>query len=148
MATTGIFNGSQYTVMFETDNTTPVVADHVTDLSVSVSTETRDTTSKNNGGFRALLPGLKTLTVNFTAFYAGDATNGYDQLMVDFLAGAKQDVKVVSYDFDNNTEVAGDKEIVFEAFITSLELSAGTEDNASYTCTMECVSAITFQDHA
>jgi len=41
MATTGIFNGSQYTVMFETDGTTPVVADHVTDLSVSVSTEPR-----------------------------------------------------------------------------------------------------------
>ena len=148
MSTTGIFNGSQYTVMFETDNTTPVVADHVTDLSVSVSTETRDTTSKNNGGFRALLPGLKTLTVNFTAFYAGNATNGYDELMVDFLAGNKQDVKVCSYDFTNDTEVAGDKEIVFEAFITSLELSAGTEDNASYTCTLECVSAITFQDHS
>jgi len=148
MPTTGIFNGSQYTVMFETDETTPVVADHVTDLSVSVSTETRDTTSKNNGGYRALLPGLKTLTVNFTAFYAGDATNGYDELMTDFLAGNKQDVKVCSYDFDADSEVAGDKEIVFEAYITSLELSAGTEDNASYTCTLECVSAITFQDHS
>ena len=147
MATEGIFNGSQYTVMFETDSTPVVVADHVTDLSVSVSTETRDTTSKNNGGYRALLPGLKTLTVNFTAFYAEDATNGYNELMVDFLAGNKQDVKVCSFDFTNGTEVAGDKEIIFEAFITSLELSAGTEDNASYTCTMECVSAITFQDH-
>jgi len=148
MATTGIFNGSQYTVMFETDGTPVVVADHVTDLSVNVSTETRDTTSKNNGGFRALLPGLKTLTVNFTAFYAGDATNGYDELMVDFLAGTKQDVKVCSFNFTGGAEEAGDKEIVFEAFITSLELSAGTEDNASYTCTMECVSAITFQDHS
>ncbi len=148
MATTGIFNGSQYTVMFETDGTSVVVADHVTDLSVSVSTETRDTTSKNNGGYRALLPGLKTLTVNFTAFYAGDATNGYDELMVDFLAGHKQDVKVCSYDFANNTEETGDKEIVFEAYITSLELSAGTEDNASYTATLECVSEITFQDHS
>jgi predicted secreted protein len=147
MATTGIFNGSQYTVMFETDGTTPVVADHVTDLSVSVSTETRDTTTKNNGGYRALLPGLKSLTVNFTAYYAGDATNGYDELMVDFLAGNKQDVKVVSYDWDTSTEEAGDKELVFEAYITSLELSAGTEDNASYTCTLECVSSITFQDH-
>ena len=148
MATTGIFNGSQYTVMFETDNTPVVVADHVTDLSVSVSTETRDTTSKNNGGYRALLPGLKTLTVNFTAFYAGDATNGYDELMTDFLAGNKQDVKVCSYDFSGSgTEVAGDKEIIFEAYITSLELSAGTEDNASYTCTLECVSDITFQPH-
>lgn len=148
MATTGIFNGSQYTVMFETDGTPVVVADHVTDLSVSVSTETRDTTTKNNGGYRALLPGLKTLTVNFTAFYAGDATNGYDELMTDFLAGNKQDVKVCSYDFTADSEEAGDKEIVFEAYITSLELSAGTEDNASYTCTLECVSAITFQDHS
>lgn len=147
MATTGIFNGSQYTVMFETDNTPPVVADHVTDLSVSVSTETRDTTSKNNGGYRALLPGLKTLTVNFTAFYANDATNGYNELMTDFLAGNKQDVKVCSYDFTGDSEEAGDKEINFEAYITSLELSAGTEDNASYTCTLECVSTIEFQDH-
>jgi predicted secreted protein len=147
MATTGIFNGSQYTVMFDTDGGTPVVADNVTDLSVSVSTETRDTTTKNNGGYRALLPGLKSLTVNFTAYYAGDATNGYDELMTDFLAGSKQDVKVVSYNWTTDTEEAGDKEIVFEAYITSLELSAGTEDNASYTCTLECVSAITFQDH-
>ena len=148
MATTGIFNGSQYTVMFETDGTAVVVADHVTDLSVSVSTDTRDTTTKNNAGYRALLPGLKSLTVNFSALYAGDATNGYHELMVDFLAGNKQDVKVCSYDFNTDTEEAGDKEIVFEAYITSLELSAGTEDNASYTCTLECVSAITFQDHS
>jgi predicted secreted protein len=147
MATTGIFNGSQYTVMFDTDGGTPVVADNVTDLSVSVSTETRDTTTKNNGGYRALLPGLKSLTVNFTAFYAGDATNGYDELMTDFLAGSKQDVKIVSYNFTTDTEEAGDKELIFEAYITSLELSAGTEDNASYTCTLECVSSITFQDH-
>lgn len=148
MASTGIFNGSTYTVMFETDGSTPVIADHVTDLSVSVSTETRDTTSKNNGGYRALLPGLKSLSVNFTAFYAQDATNGYNQLMTDFLLGAKQDVKVAAIDWTGSTEIAGDQEIVFEAFITSLELSAGTEDNASYTCTLECVSAITFQAHS
>ena len=149
MATAGIFNGSQYTVMFETDGTTPVIADHVTDLSVSISTETRDTTTKNNGGYRALLPGLKSLTVNFTAFYAEDATNGFDELMTDFLAGNKQDVKIASIDWsaETPTEIVGDMEIIFEAYITSLELSAGTEDNASYTCTLECVSDITYSAH-
>lgn len=150
MATTGIINGSQYTVMFETDGTPPVIADNVTDLSVSISTETRDTTTKNNGGYRALLPGLKSLTVNFTAFYAGDATNGFDELMADFLLGAKQDVKISSIDWDASpspTEIAGDMEITFEAYITSLELSAGTEDNASYTCTLECVSEISYAAH-
>ena len=146
MPSTGIFNGSTYTVKFETDGVTPVIADHVTDLSVSVSTETRDTTSKNNGGYRALLPGLKSLSVNFTAFYAQNAANGYNELMTDFLAGSKQDVSINAVDWDNaGADIVGDQEIVFEAYITSLELSAGTEDNASYTCTLECVSAITFQ---
>ncbi len=146
MPSTGIFNGSTYTVKFETEGTAVVTADHVTDLSVSVSTETRDTTSKNNGGYRALLPGLKSLSVNFTAFYAQNATNGYNELMTDFLAGAKQDVSINAVDWDNaGANIVGDQEIVFEAYITSLELSAGTEDNASYTCTLECVSAITFQ---
>ena len=147
MASTGIFNGSTYTVMFADDASTLVIADHVTDMSVSVSTETRDTTSKNNGGYRALLPGLKSLSVNFTAFYAQDAANGYNELMTAFLAGTKQDVKVAAIDWTSEAEIAGDDEIVFEAYITSLELSAGTEDNASYTCTLECVSAITFQAH-
>jgi len=148
MASTGIFNGSTYTVMFANDASTPVIADHVTDMSVSVSTETRDTTSKNNGGYRALLPGLKSLSVNFTAFYAQDAANGYNELMTAFLAGTKQDVKVAAINWTTEEEIAGDDEIIFEAYITSLELSAGTEDNASYTCTLECVSAITFQAHS
>jgi predicted secreted protein len=116
-------------------------------LSVSISTETRDTTTKNNGGYRALLPGLKSLSVNFTAYYANDATNGFDELMADFLTGTKQSVKVTSYDWDGDTEIVGDMEITFDAYITSLELSAGTEDNASYTCTLECVSAITYAAH-
>ncbi len=151
MATTGIINGSQYTVMF--DGTTPVIADNVTDLSVSISTETRDTTTKNNGGYRALLPGLKSLSVNFTAYYANDATNGFDDLMADFLGGTLQAVKVASINWDTDgdppvpTEIVGDMEISFDAYITSLELSAGTEDNASYTCTLECVSAITYAAH-
>jgi predicted secreted protein len=145
MATAGIINGSQYTVMF--DGTTPVIADNVTDLSVSISTDTRDTTTKNNGGYRAILPGLKSLSVNFTAYYANDATNGFDELMADFLTGTKQSVKIASIDWDASpspAEISGDMEITFDAYITSLELSAGTEDNTSYTCTLECVSDITY----
>jgi predicted secreted protein len=153
MPTAGIINGSQYTVMFDSDGGSPVIADHVTDLSVSISTDTRDTTTKNNGGYRAILPGLKSLSVNFTAYYANNATNGFDELMADFLAGTKQTVKISSIDWDATseppapTEIAGDMEISFEAYITSLELSAGVEDNTSYTCTLECVSAITYAAH-
>ena len=149
-ATAGIRNGSGITIYFDSGSGTEAVADHVTDLSVNASTDTRDTTTKNNGGHRALLPGLKSLTVNFTAMYADDATNGYDDLMTDFLANTKQYVKAqsVTWDAGSPTVVTDDGDLAFEAYITSLELSAGVEDNATYTCTMECVSDITWTSPA
>ena len=149
-ATPGIKNGSNLTIYIADVDGTEAVANHVTDLSVSVSTDTRDTTTKNNGGYRALLPGLKNLTVNFTAFYADDATTGYDHLMTAFIDGTKQDVQINPVTWANGTPtvVTDDGDISFSAYITSLELSAGTEDNASYTCTLECVSTITWNGPA
>ena len=137
-------NGSQLRVSFADDGSAPVLVDNLTDLSVSFSTETRDTTTKNNGGYRAILPGLKTLTVTFSAFYAAEATNGYEELFADMEAGTKLDVTIASHQQSDDAEIDDDMDIDFEAYCTSLELSAGTEDNASYTATFECVTDPTF----
>lgn len=142
-ATAGIMNGSQLRVAFANDSATPVLVDHLTDLSVSFSTETRDTTTKDNGGYRAILPGLKTLSVTMTAFYAADATNGYEELFADMEAGQKLDITIASFN-QAEAEITDDMDIDFKAYCTSLELSAGTEDNASYTATFECVTDPTF----
>lgn len=149
-ATSGIMNGSQLRVQFAdaTDPLATTAVDHLTDLSVSFSTETRDTTTKDNGGYRAILPGLKTLTVNFTAFYAADASNGYEELFSNMEDGDLLDVKVASYDQATDNEITDDMDVTFTAYCTSLELSAGTEDNASYTVTLECVSEPTFTPSA
>lgn len=136
-------NGSQLRVAFANDSATPVLVDHLTDLSVSFSTETRDTTTKDNGGYRAILPGLKTLSVTMTAFYAADATNGYEELFADMEAGQKLDITIASFN-QAEAEITDDMDIDFKAYCTSLELSAGTEDNASYTATFECVTDPTF----
>jgi hypothetical protein len=147
-ATAGIMNGSQLRVQFANAGGSPVLVDHLTDLSVSFSTETRDTTTKNNGGYRAILPGLKTLNVTFTAFYAADATNGYEELFQDMKDGQKLGVTIASFQQSDDTEITDDMDIDFDAYITSLELSAGTEDNASYTATLECVTDPTFTPSA
>ncbi len=140
-------NGSQLRVAFANDSATPVLVDHLTDLSVSFSTETRDTTTKDNGGYRAILPGLKTLSVTMTAFYAADATNGYEELFADMEAGQKLDITIASFN-QAEAEITDDMDIDFKAYCTSLELSAGTEDNASYTATFECVTDPTFTPSA
>jgi len=146
-ATAGIMNGSQLRVQFANDGGSPVLVDHLTDLSVSFSTETRDTTTKDNGGYRAILPGLKTLSVTMTAFYAADATNGYEELFADMEDGQKLDITIASFN-QAEAEITDDMDIDFKAYCTSLELSAGTEDNASYTATFECVTDPTFTPSA
>jgi len=140
-------NGSQLRVLFANDGGSPVLVDHLTDLSVSFSTETRDTTTKDNGGYRAILPGLKTLSVTMTAFYAADATNGYEELFADMEDGQKLDITIASFN-QAEAEITDDMDIDFKAYCTSLELSAGTEDNASYTATFECVTDPTFTPSA
>ena len=127
-ATAEIMNGSQLRVQFANDGVATVAVDHLTDLSVSFSTETRDTTTKDNAGYRAILPGLKTLTVSFTAFYAADASNGYEELFADMEAGQKLDVFIGSYAQSDDSQITDDMDIAFEAYCTNLELSAGTED--------------------
>ena len=79
-----------------------------------------------------------------TAFYAADATNGYEEMFADMEAGQKLDVTIASFQQSDNTEITDDMDIDFKAYCTSLELSAGTEDNASYTATFECVTDPTF----
>ena len=145
-ATAGVRNGSGITIYVDDTDGSEVLIDHCTDLSVSAGVDLRDITTKDNAGYRAVVPGLKNISVNFTAFYAADATNGYDEMLAFYLAGTKQYVKVQSVDWSNGaaTPHAGDQALEFEAYISSIELSAGTEDNASYTCTLECTGGVTY----
>ena len=62
--------------------------------------------------------------------------------------GQKLGVTIASFQQSDDTEITDDMDIDFDAYITSLELSAGTEDNASYTATFECVTDPTFTPSA
>ena len=57
--------------------------------------------------------------------------------------GQKLDITIASFN-QAEAEITDDMDIDFKAYCTSLELSAGTEDNASYTATFECVTDPTF----
>lgn len=143
--TAGIRNGSGLTVYFSGTDGSEVIVDHITDFTYSINVDMIDVTTKNNGGFQASLPRQKSASLSLTAFYAVDATNGYEELVNAWLNGTKQFVKVTSVDYSNGTatEHVGDKKYEFGAYIESVELSAGTEDNASYTVNFRSEGAIT-----
>ncbi len=79
--TTGIINSSSIRVFLGTTDDSEVVVDHVTECSISMSTDMRDITTKTSGGWRELLPGLKSASVSLSGLFAEDATNGFKQLV-------------------------------------------------------------------
>ena len=142
--TTGIINGSDLKILVVAEGGTELVVDNVTDCSISVTNEMRDSTTKSNAGYRALLPGMTSATMSFSAMYATDAGagKGYEAMSGFQLAKTKLDIRFSHVIGQAASENTGDFRYQVKGYVESLELSGGTEDNATYTCNLQIVETI------
>ena len=108
------------------------------DVSVSMSVETIDVTTKDSAGYRELLGGLRTasFSVNGLIDYTEATNESTADLATTLLARTAVTLKF-------STEVTGDQSVSAEAICTSLELSGGTEDTATYSATFEATGTVT-----
>ena len=135
MATTGILN----TTLLRVYVGGTAVA-HATDASISISQSPRDTTTKDSGGWRDLLEGLRQFSISTSALYAMDAAYGVDDLWTALSGRSEVTVKF-------STEVSGDEYFEGTCYVTSLEISSsGAEDNASYSASFEGTGELTKAD--
>ena len=103
--------------------------------------DTRDATTKDSSGTRDLLEATKSGTISVSALYAEDAAYGVQELMTAWSARTALTVKF-------STEVSGDYYWSASAYVTSLEVNSGMEDNVSYSATFELTGAITYDQVA
>ena len=73
--------------------------------------------------------------------FAEDATNGYNELATHQLSGTKVFVLYTNVD-GSGAANTGDEQFNFEGYITSLEQTAGVEDNVGYSMTIEMSGAV------
>ena len=139
--TTGIINSSSIRVVLGTTDDSEVVLDHVTECSISLTTDMRDITTKTSGGYRELLPGLKSASLSVSGLFAEDATNGYNQLVDHQLAGDKLYV-IFTNTGSGSSANAGDEQFDVEGYISSLEQTAGVEDNVGFSMTIEVTGTL------
>ena len=132
MATTGIMNGTLLGVYVGS-----TLVAHATEGSISLSMDTRDATTKDSSGYRDLLEGTRSGSISVSALYADDAAYGVTDLMTAFSNRTTLTVKF-------STEVSGDDYWSATCYLTSLEVSAATEDNATYSASFEISGAVTF----
>lgn len=138
---TGIINASSIRVFLGTTNDSEVVVDHVSECSISLNTDIRDITTKTSGGWREILPSLKSASLSLSGLFAEDATNGFNQLVDHQIAGDLLYV-VFTNTGSGASANAGDEQFDVSGYITSLEQTAGTEDNTTFSMTLEITGTV------
>jgi predicted secreted protein len=109
-----------------------------TEGSISISMETRDITTKDSSGYRELLEGVRSGSISVSGLVDDDGTGGAGSDLFAVLDG-RNSVAIV-FGFDGATD---DYNYTCSAFCTSLEVSAATEDNVTYSASFEITGAIT-----
>ncbi len=116
---------------------TPVA--HSTNASISFTNDVRDITTKDSAGFQEIASGLRSFEITTDALQ--DYTSDLD--FKDFFdnIGNRESVTIRFAERDTG----GGSDIYYQgsAFITSLSMDAGVEDNATYSVTFTGTAAVT-----
>lgn len=138
-----ILNGTELKVY--SSGTTNLVA-FAQNCTLTVNQSIREITNKESAGFKESLEGLRDFTIDVDGAYAwtdasGSAlTNGADDvLQTNVLAATRPKIDFIFGD----TQVTSDVSYAGSGFITSVSLTGGTEDTATYSITIEGTGALT-----
>ena len=132
-----IINGTVYLLKIGTDGSEVAIPDQ-TEGSISINMETRDITTKDSSGYRELLEGVRSASISVSGLVDDDGAGGAGADLFAVLDG--RTTTHIIFGLDAATD---DYHYECDAFCTSLEISAGTEDNVTYSATFEVTGAIT-----
>lgn len=109
----------------------------LTNVTVSLSQETFDVTSKESAGWAEILPGVRSATFSAEGIADFQATNkDLADVFAAFITRA-----AVAIEWTN--AVSGDKKLTCNAYITSCEISAPMEDTVTYSIEFQSTGAVT-----
>lgn len=137
-----ILNGTELKVY--SSGTTNLVA-FAQNCTLTVNQSIREITNKESAGFKESLEGLRDFTIDVDGAYAwtdasGTAlTNGADDILQTNVLGTRQAVSFIFGDTASTSDIS----YAGSGFITSISLTGGTEDTATYSLTIEGTGALT-----
>jgi predicted secreted protein len=137
-----ILNGTDIKVY---DSGTGILVAFAQNGSLNINHSLREITNKESAGWKESLEGLRDWSVDLDGAYAwtdasGSAlTNGADDLLNTYLLTRT----ALTIKFGNVTGATGDIVYSGSVYLTSFSVSAGTEDTATYSLSLEGTAAIT-----
>lgn len=136
-----ILNGTEIKVY--STGTTNLVA-FAQNCTLNVNHSPREITNKESGGYKEILEGLRDFSIDIDGAYAwtgssGALTNGVDKVLEDDILTLRQPIEFIF----GNTGAATDISYTGSGFITSVSITGGTEDTATYSISIEGTGVLT-----
>ncbi len=137
-----ILNGTEIKVY--STGTTNLVA-FAQNCTLNVNHSPREITNKESGGYKEILEGLRDFSIDIDGAYAwtnagGTAlTDGVDDVLETNVLNARQAVTFIFGDTQSTSDVSYSG----SGFITSVSLTGGTEDTATYSMSIEGTGVLT-----
>lgn len=129
MAAQGRFNAQQMKVYTTASSTDTLIA-HVDSCEINFSAETIDITTKDSAGWKEVIHGLKSGTASISGKTDFSSANQIGALTTAFTAGT-----LLVFKF--KTANVGDTTYAWSGYITSLPLSFGNNESATFSCDVE-----------
>jgi len=137
-----ILNGTEIKVY--STGTTNLVA-FAQNCTLNVNHSPREITNKESGGFKEILEGLRDFSIDIDGAYAwtnagGVAlTNGIDDVLETNVLNARQAVTFIFGDTASTSDISYSG----SGFITSVSMTGGTEDSATFSLSIEGTGVLT-----
>ena len=141
MASTGLMNGTVVVLSVSTDGSSYNTIGHASSSSISFALDTPDATSKDSGGYREVIAGVRSLDFSFDGFVAYDDTVDVDTLL-GYINGRTQ----IYCKF--GTAVTGDSVYSCAGFLTSIDYSADSEQPVTYSGTFVSSGTVTIAQNS
>jgi len=140
MASTSIMNSTDVVIQISEDSGTSYdIIGRATSASLSVSMETRDTTTKDSAGWQENLEGLKSWSLSGDGLVTYSITGDYDT--PDDLFTLLNNRTLVKVKFGSAT--SGEIDYTGDAYLVSYEQEAGVEENVTYSFSFTGTGALT-----
>ena len=136
-----ILNGTELKVY--SSGTTNLVA-YAQNCTLNVNHATREITNKESSAWKEVLSGLRDFSIDVDGAYAwtnaaGSAiTNGIDDILQTKIIAGRVEVDFIFGD----TQTTSDVSYAGSGYVTSISMSGGTEDTATYSLSIEGTGAL------
>jgi TP901-1 family phage major tail protein len=140
---TGLVNGTDLLLKVGSSNANEVVVAFATSCSLEISMDEIDQTNKDSSGWKQIIGGLRSWSVSADALYQNEAESS-KKAFTDFWDNIENRTKVyVELTITGASSADSNKYYHGEAYVTSLSVNGGTEDQSTFSVSLTGSGALT-----